>query len=168
MRLLVQRVHKASVHVDAVEVASINAGLLVLVGFGEKDTAHMPGSKLWTACIDKLLHLRIFPGDTEQTAHKFQRDILDFHGEILLVSQFTLFAHCKNGRRPDFQKAAPPAMAAQLFDQWVQDIDAKLPSRVHSGIFGAMMDVSLTNWGPVTLMLDSEELFPQLHEALQV
>ncbi len=162
MRLFVQRVHKASVTVEEKQVASINAGLLVLVGFGQEDKADLPQSKVWKACIDKLVHLRIFPGDTEATAHKFQRDVLDFGGEILLVSQFTLYATCKSGRRPDFLQAAPPALAQKLFEQWVQDVDACLPSRVHSGIFGANMNVELNNWGPVSLMLDSQELFPHL------
>ncbi len=162
MRLLVQRVRKASVTVEGSVVGSIGSGLLVLVGFGQEDLELSPKSKLWAACLDKLLHLRIFPGDTEATAHKFQRDIIDFGGEILLVSQFTLYAACKNGRRPDFQNAAAPAVAEELFAKWVQDIDAHLPSRVHSGIFGANMDVELCNWGPVTITLDSQELFPNL------
>ncbi len=162
MRLFVQRVHKASVTVEGSLVSSIGPGLLVLVGFGQEDGEALPQSKLWTACIEKLVHLRIFPGDTEATAHKFQRDVLDFGGEILLVSQFTLYAACKNGRRPDFQQAAAPALATQLFAQLIHDVDAYLPSRVHSGIFGAHMDVELNNWGPVSLMLDSKELFPAL------
>ncbi len=160
MRLLIQRVHEASVTVEGREVGAIKAGLLVFVGFGNGDTATLPQSKAWTGCIDKLMHLRIFPGDTPETSHKFKRHIQEIEGEILLVSQFTLFASCKNGRRPDFQAATAPDVAHELFTRFVQDVDAHLPSRVHSGIFGANMDVRLINWGPVTLMLDSEELFP--------
>ncbi len=162
MRLLVQRVHEASVTVQGHQVGAIKAGLLVFVGFGDTDTIDLPQSKAWAACIDKLLHLRIFPGDTEETAHKFKRHVQEIEGEILVVSQFTLFASCKNGRRPDFQAATAPDVAKELFTRFVQDIDAHLPSRVYSGIFGANMDVHLINWGPVTLMLDSEELFPSV------
>ncbi len=161
MRLLVQRVRAASVVVDDSPVASIQEGLLVLVGFGKADNADLPQTKIWKSCIDKLVHLRIFPGDTPETEHKFQRDVCDFGGEILLVSQFTLFAQCKQGRRPDFLQATAPDIAEALFTKFIKDVDAHLPSRVSSGIFAAQMDVSLTNWGPVTIMLDSEELFPQ-------
>ncbi len=165
MRLLIQRVHHASVHVDNAQVASIQQGLLVFVGFGNQDHAQLPQTKIWTSCMEKLLHLRIFPGSTPETAHKFQSNVCDFGGEILFVSQFTLYAQCKQGRRPDFLQATAPAVAEKLFSQWVHDVDVHLPSRVFSGIFGAQMDVELSNWGPVTIMLDSEELFPQLYKA---
>ncbi len=159
MRLLVQRVHNASVRVDDALVASIEKGLLVLVGFGNEDSATLPQEKAWKGCIDKLLHLRIFPGNTPETEHKFQTDVQDFGGEILLVSQFTLYAQCRQGRRPDFLQATKPAVAQELFAQFVHDVEKCLPSRVCAGNFGALMDVALTNWGPVTIMLDSDELF---------
>ncbi len=166
MRLLVQRVRNASVDVDGVQIASIQQGLLVFVGFGGPDTIHLPQTKIWTSCLEKLLHLRIFPGHTAETEHKFQTSVSDFGGEILLVSQFTLYAQCKHGRRPDFGQATAPSVAKTLYEQWVQTVDAHLPTRVSSGIFGANMDVKLTNWGPVTCLLDSEELFPQLYKAV--
>ncbi len=170
MRLLVQRVHSANVCVRTFEpekteeVARIKAGLLVFVGFGHEDNAQLPQSKIWTSIIDKLLHLRIFPGNTPETAHKFQSSVLDYGGEILLVSQFTLYAQCKQGRRPDFLASTAPALAKELFASFVKDVHAALPSRVFSGHFGANMDVSLVNWGPVTIMLDSEELYPSIEK----
>ncbi len=162
MRFLLQRVKHASVSVDDTTIAAIDHGLLVLVGFGGKDSATLPQSKLWSSMIEKLLHLRIFPGNTSETQHKFQQDVCDFGGKILLVSQFTLYANCKQGRRPDFLQSTPPQVAEALFTQLVQDIDARLPLRVSSGIFAAHMDIQLCNWGPVTIVLDSEELFPKL------
>lgn len=164
MRLLVQRVRQASVWVDHAEVASIGTGLLALVGFGAEDgpdMPHGPGSRAWIGMLDKLVHTRIFPGKEEGKHDKMDLDVLDHGGEILLVSQFTLYADCRKGRRPGFQDAASPTVAAALFDRWVADVDARCPSRVRWGIFGAFMEVSLVNWGPVTLMLDSAELFPQ-------
>ncbi len=166
MRLLVQRVKHASVSVEEKNVASIENGLLVLVGFGGKDHARLPQSKLWSSMIDKLLHLRIFPGQSPETQHKFHLDVCDHGGKILLVSQFTLYAHCKQGRRPDFLQSTPPHIAEALFTQFVQDIDVHLPLRVSSGIFGANMDIQLCNWGPVTISLDSEELFPHLETSV--
>lgn len=160
MRLLVQRVRQASVQVDNAPVAAIGEGLLALVGFGAGDTADMPGSRAWNGMLDKLLHTRIFPGKEEGKHDKMDLDVVGHGGEILLVSQFTLYADCRNGRRPGFQDAAAPHIATALFDRWVADVDARCPSRVRCGIFGALMEVSLINWGPVTLMLDSDTLFP--------
>ncbi len=160
MRLLIQRVHSAGVVVDKKEIAAIDAGLLVFVGFGNKDHMHLPQSKTWHSIIDKLLHLRIFPGNTPETAHKFQTDVCDYGGKILLVSQFTLYANCKQGRRPDFLQSTPPHIAEKLFTHFVKDVQSALPQRVFAGIFGANMDISLVNFGPVTIMLDSEELYP--------
>lgn len=163
MRLLVQRVRQASVRVNDAEVAAIGTGLLALVGFGAQDAPgmpHGPGSRAWNGMLDKLVHTRIFPGKEAGKEDKMDLDVLDHGGEILLVSQFTLYADCRKGRRPGFQDAAPPAIATALFDRWVSDVDARWPSRVRCGIFGALMEVSLVNWGPVTLILDSAELFP--------
>ncbi len=162
MRLLIQRVHSASVTVQNTEVAAIDSGLLVFVGFGHKDTAALPQSKIWTSIMDKMLHLRIFPGNTPETAHKFQTNVQDYGGNILLVSQFTLYADCKQGRRPDFLQCTPPPIAEELFKRFVKDVESALPTRVFSGIFGALMDISLINFGPVTILLDSEELYPGL------
>ncbi len=163
MRLLIQRVKQASVIVDEEKIANIDDGLLVFVGFGHEDCANLPKSKIWSSMIAKLLHLRIFPGDTIETEHKFQRDVCDYGGKLLLVSQFTLYADCKHGRRPDFLQSTPPQVAQSLFNQFVQDVDLATPLHVSSGIFGANMQVHLCNWGPVTILLDSEKLFPSLY-----
>ena len=166
MRLLVQRVREASVRVDGQCVAEIGPGLLTLVGFGRKDGPDLqsgpggPHSRVWSGMVDKLVHTRIFPGAAPGKEDKMDRDVADFGGQILLVSQFTLYADCRSGRRPGFQDSAPPEVARPLFDRLIGDVDARLPLRVASGIFGALMEVRLVNWGPVTLMLDSEELFP--------
>ena len=163
MRLVVQRVREASVQVDEHCVASINTGLLALVGFGREDGPDLPGSVVWKSMLDKLLHTRIFPGKAPDKADKMDLDVVDFGGEILLVSQFTLYADCRKGRRPGFQDAAAPDLALRLFEAWVRDVDARLPHRVGSGSFGALMEVRLNNWGPVTLVLDSTQLFPGLY-----
>ncbi len=160
MRLIIQRVLNAAVHVDNICVASIQKGFMVLVGFGQEDTASLPQDLLWQNMLDKMLHLRVFPGKTPDKAHKFHCTLEEAEGEILLVPQFTLYADCKSGRRPGFQLAAPPHIASTLFSTWVQSVDARMPSQVQCGVFGAHMDVSLTNWGPVTIILDSKELFP--------
>lgn len=154
MRLLLQRVHEAGVSVDGDVVAATGSGLLVLVGFGPADDAALPESRRWNTLIDKLLDLRIFP-DSEQ---RMNLSLRDFGGEVLLVSQFTLYADCSRGRRPSFQNAARPDVAAELFRRLVQDVASRLPGRVRSGVFGADMDVRLVNWGPVTIMLDDDTI----------
>lgn len=157
MRLLVQRVREASVWVANAPVATIGGGLLVLVGFGSGDHRLQPQDRIWCGMLDKLLHMRVFPdgGDEEKMA----RHVGEFGGSVLLVPQFTLYADCRKGRRPGFQDALSPAQAKSLFALWTEAVDAALPSRVFSGIFGASMDVRLCNWGPVTIMLDSDVLF---------
>lgn len=157
MRLVVQRVLEAGVRVDDTPVATIGTGLLVLAGFGKDDDETLPDSRRWNAMCDKLIDLRIFP-DAEG---RMNRSLREHGGEVLLVSQFTLYADLCRGRRPSFQTAAPPDTARNLYERLVHDIDARLPGRVSSGIFGALMHVSLINWGPVTLCLDDAELFPE-------
>ena len=152
MRLLVQRVHQASVHVDGVSVAAIGTGMLVLVGFGHGDaeTGAWPSME---ATLRKLPLLRIFP-DNEKAMNT---SLADVGGEMLLVSQFTLYADCGKGRRPSFHLACAPQEAAALYDKVCATMHALLPGKVQSGIFAAAMDVSLTNWGPVTLILDNSD-----------
>ncbi len=148
MRLVVQRVRQASVRVNGDTVAAIGAGLLVLVGFGPEDS----GPAAWPdidATLRKLPLLRIFPDN----AGHMNLGLADCGGEILLVSQFTLYADCRKGRRPSFHPACPPEQAAVLYDKVCAHMRAILPGRTASGIFAADMDVSLTNWGPVTLIL---------------
>lgn len=174
MQLLLQRARRGSVTVDGRTVAAIGPGLVVLAGFGPRDAATLPGEPRWAGMIDKLLDLRVFPDD----AGKMNVGLRDWavppdmragdsagagpaFGELLLVPQFTLYADCRKGRRPSFSAAAPPAVAARLFDQLAADIDARLPGRVRCGIFAADMDVSLVNWGPVTIRLCDDDLFPE-------
>ena len=140
MRLLLQRVREGKVTIEGQNVASIGKGLVVLVGFGPEDTIDLRGGKLWNTLIEKMVGLRIFPDDEG----KMNRGIEEAGGEIILVSQFTLYA-------------APPGVAEPLFQHFVEDVRSRLPGRVQQGVFAADMDVSLTNWGPVTLLLDSAD-----------
>lgn len=153
MRLHLQRVSAAKVDVEGETVGSVGQGLLILAGFSKQDD-ELPGSALWNKMVDKALDLRIFP-DAED---KMNLSLRDFGGEVLLVSQFTLYADCRKGRRPSFHHAAGGPGAEALYDRLVADFDERLPGRVATGSFGAMMDVSLTNWGPVTILLDSSEM----------
>lgn len=157
MRLLVQRVREASVSVDGRCVAAIGAGLLVLTGFGREDGPRFGESPTFPAMARKLVGLRVFPGEGE-LAHKFHASVDDFGGDILLVPQFTLYADCRRGRRPSFTDAGDPAWAGPLFAQFVRQVDGMCRASVHSGVFGADMDVRLCNWGPVTIWLDSAAL----------
>ncbi len=153
MRLLIQRVREAHVTVADDRVAAIGPGLLVLVGFGSMDGPELPGSHIWSALVEKLVGLRIFQDD----AGKMNLSLEDCGGEILLVSQFTLYADCRKGKRPSFHLACHPDIAAELYARFVRAVEERLPGRVQQGIFAADMDVGLTNWGPVTILLDSAE-----------
>lgn len=153
MRLLLQRVREGRVTIDGQEVASIGTGLVVLVGFGPEDKLEFRGSKLWNTLIEKMIGLRIFSDDEG----KMNRGIEEAGGEILLVSQFTLYADSRKGRRPSFHLSAPPSVAEPLFQFFVEDVQSRLPGRVQQGVFAADMDISLTNWGPVTILLDSAD-----------
>src|SRR5436853_7261456 len=148
MRALLQRVSRASVTVEGQVVGQIGQGLLVLLGIGQQD------SELQVkALVDKIVYLRIF-GDDEG---KMNRSLLDIGGEALVVSQFTLYADMRRGRRPGFTDAAPPAIAEPLVERFKEAI-AAYGLKVAGGIFGAYMQVELLNDGPVTLWLDSEQL----------
>jgi D-tyrosyl-tRNA(Tyr) deacylase len=148
MRVVAQRVVSAGVEVEDRCVGAIGPGLLVLVGFeecdGEDDLAWMSG---------KLSRLRIF----DDEAGVMNRSIVEAGGEILAVSQFTLFASVKKGNRPSWNRAAPPAISRPLFERFVQRLETDLGRPVPSGIFGADMRVRLINDGPVTLIIDSAE-----------
>lgn len=145
MRAVIQRVLSAQVTVDDQAVGAIQAGLLVLVGAADGDG---PGDA--TQLADKLVNLRIF----SDNAGRFQHSLLDIQGEALVVSQFTLLADTRRGRRPSFTGAAPPDLAAPLVDAFAQALRA-LGVRVQTGRFGAHMVVSLQNDGPVTITLDT-------------
>lgn len=148
MRAVIQRVREASVTVDGTEVGGIRAGLLVLVGAGRGDT---PSTARRLA--DKVAGLRIF----EDAEGKTNLSLLDVGGSALVVSQFTLYADVRKGRRPSFTGAADPAVATGLVDQFRAALEAAgIPTE--SGSFGAHMSVSLTNDGPFTLVLDTDDL----------
>lgn len=147
MRMLMQRVSSAAVRVEGEVVGEIDAGLLVLVGLGHGDTEEM-GRTL----LQKAVQLRIF----EDEAGKMNRSLLDVGGGLLLVSQFTLYADCRKGRRPSFGDAMPPNEASVLFDRMVAIAREHEGLQVETGIFGADMKVSLCNDGPVTIMLESD------------
>lgn len=148
MRLVVQRVKESSVTVEHKVVGSIKQGLMVLVGITASDN-----ELIVDKMIDKLIHLRIFEDNNE----KMNLSLLDVSGEILSVSQFTLYADCRKGRRPSFINAAKPDIAKPLYEYFNEAIQ-KQGVHVETGIFGAMMDVQLINDGPVTIILDSKEM----------
>ncbi len=145
MKAVIQRVENASVSVEGNEISRIGAGLLVLLGV-EKGDDEQDADFL----LDKIIHLRIF----EDSEGKMNRSLADISGELLVVSQFTLLADCRKGRRPSFTDAADPGQAAKLYEYMVSRAGEKLP-RVGQGQFQAMMKVSLVNDGPVTILLDS-------------
>lgn len=159
MKILLQRVTRAKVEVNSETVACIGHGLLALVGFGRHDEPDLPKKDAWRAMQRKMVELRIFPDEQD----KLNLDLGQYRpegadqpgGELLLVSQFTLYADCRKGRRPSFTSAAPPDTARALYDRFVADMKELLPNKVQSGVFGAEMAVSLVNWGPVTIELDS-------------
>lgn len=152
MRLVIQRVKEASVSVDGDTVAAIGTGLLVFAGLGLNDDTPAAWPKI-EAALAKLPVLRIFPDD----GNHMNVSLADYGGEILLVSQFTLHADCRKGRRPSFHLACPPDTARPLFGKVVAAAEALFPGKVKSGVFAADMDISLINWGPVTIVLDSED-----------
>lgn len=144
MRILVQRVSSAAVSVGGRTVGSIRSGLLLFVAFGTGDTA-----ALIPAAVRKVLEMRIF----SDSAGKLNLGLQDIAGEALIVSQFTLYANCSRGRRPDFTPAADPALAKDLYDRFAQDFqNTGIP--VQTGIFAADMQVALVNDGPVTFLLE--------------
>ena len=148
MRALLQRVSRASVTVDGKVAGQIGYGLLVLLGVGRDD------SEIQVKMLaDKIVNLRIF-GDEEG---KMNRSLLDINGEVLVVSQFTLYADTRKGRRPSFTDAAPPVVAEALFARFKEAL-AGYGLTVASGIFGAYMTIEIRNEGPVTIWLDSEDL----------
>ncbi|SFS67207.1 D-aminoacyl-tRNA deacylase [Marininema halotolerans] len=145
MRIVLQRAKEAAVTVSGEVVGKIGPGLVCLVGFTEGD-----GEEQIRWMVDKLIHLRIF-SDEEG---KMNRSLMDTGGAILSVSQFTLYGDCRKGRRPNFMAAEKPLVATRLYDRFNEVVrDRGIP--VETGIFGEMMDVSLVNDGPVTLILDS-------------
>ncbi len=145
MRAVIQRVSQAKVKVEGIMVSEIGPGLLIFLGIGKEDT---PADVEYL--LEKIMHLRIF----EDEAGKFNLSLLNQRGEMLVVSQFTLYADCRQGRRPSFTAAAPAEMARSLYDLFIEKARQK-GLQVAAGIFQARMEIELTNVGPVTILLDS-------------
>lgn len=149
MRAVVQRVSEARVQVGGQVIGQIGRGLLVLVGVGHDDTSSDARD-----LAAKIVGLRIF----EDEAGKMNQALADVAGELLVVSQFTLWGDCRQGRRPSFTAAAPPALAERLYEEFVAAA-RELGATVATGQFRAMMQVALVNDGPVTLLVDSHKAF---------
>ncbi len=149
MRGVVQRVSRARVVVAGRVCGEIETGIMLLVGF-----AHDDRRKDMEWMLEKVINLRIF----EDRDGKMNLSLIDIGGSLLAVPQFTLQGDCRRGRRPSFSGAAPPEIAAKMFDEFIK-VAEKLPVRVQSGVFQAEMEVELVNQGPVTLLLDSEKRF---------
>lgn len=147
MRLVLQRVASASVTIDGRVAGQIGRGLLILQGIEAADTA---ADGDWLA--QKVVKLRIFPDEAGQ----MNKSVADLGGDILLVSQFTLFASTQKGSRPSFNAAAKPDHARPLYEHFITQLAAALGRPVQTGEFGAMMQVALVNDGPVTILLDSK------------
>lgn len=147
MRLVIQRVNKAQVEIEGVEAVPIGAGLLVLLGIEDLDT-----DEDLDYCVQKLCNMRIF-SDVEG---KMNLDIKQVNGELLIVSQFTLHASTKKGNRPSFIKAARPEKAIPIYNQFIRACNQILGKTCKTGQFGANMQVTLVNDGPVTIVLDSK------------
>lgn len=149
MRAVIQRVSRARVRVNGQTTGEIGPGLLILLGVGQGDT-----SKEADYLLDKIIHLRIF----EDPEGKMNLSLLDAGGELMVISQFTLYADCRKGRRPSFTDAGPPGEAQKLYDYFVTAARTR-GVKVATGIFQAIMEVELVNSGPVTILLDSSKNF---------
>ena len=149
MRAVIQRVKKASVTVKDNETGRISKGLLVFLGVGKEDTVDD-----LNYMVAKIVNLRTF----QDNNNKMNLNLLDIKGELMVVSQFTLYGDCRKGRRPSFTDAAPPETAQTLYTDFIESIK-KLGIKVATGIFQEMMDVSIINDGPVTFIIDSKKLF---------
>ena len=145
MKAVLQRVSRAKVSVDGKVTGEIGTGILLLLGVGLGDTESDA-----QYLVEKAINLRIFPDDEG----KMNRSLLDIHGDLLVVSQFTLFGDTRKGRRPSFIDAAPPIEAERLYEHFLSEARRHV-SKVETGRFQAMMDVELVNDGPVTLILES-------------
>ncbi|MGP1384278.1 MAG: D-aminoacyl-tRNA deacylase [Thainema sp.] len=147
MRVVVQRVQSSSVEVNGKLVGKIGRGLNLLVGIAATDTE---AELDWM--VQKCLGLRIFPDPETQ---RFSQSVQDIEGELLVISQFTLYGDCRKGRRPSFDQAAPPEQAEALYEQFVSKLKQS-GLKVETGRFGAMMQVAIANDGPVTLIIDRD------------
>ena len=146
MKVLIQRVKRASVTIDGTKISEIQTGILSLVGIEKGDT-NLEVEK----SAKKIANLRIFPDEND----KMNKSLLDVQGEMLIVSQFTLCGDCKKGTRPSFDKSASPDIAKKLYEDFIREIE-KYGIKVQTGQFGAMMQVELVNDGPVTFMIENK------------
>ena len=147
MKLVIQRVNNAKVEVENKTIGQIEKGFLVLLGVGPEDT-----TEIADFLVEKLCNLRVFKDEEE----KMNLSIKDIDGELLIVSQFTLYADCKKGNRPSFSNAAKPEKANELYEYFMEKCRGKV-RKVEHGEFGADMKVSLLNDGPVTIILEKED-----------
>lgn len=145
MRVVLQRASRGQVRIDGETVGRIGRGYVVLVGFGPDDAE---ADLSWM--VDKILGLRLFPDDDG----RMNLALADLPGDLLVVSQFTLYGDARKGRRPSFMGAAAPERAAELYQRFLDLLSERAPGQVASGEFGAMMEVELVNDGPVTLLLE--------------
>ena len=150
MRAVVQRVLSAKVLVDGKEISSISKGILVLLGIskddGEEDISYM---------VKRISNLRIF----EDESGKMNFSVRDMGGEVLVVSQFTLYGDVRWGNRPSFENSAPRDRAEKIYDAFCAQLSSELGKEVKRGVFGAMMEIHLVNYGPVTIIIDSKKIF---------
>lgn len=149
MRAVVQRVKKASVTVEGEIVGEIKEGLLVLLGVGDEDT-----NKDLEYLVEKVVGLRIFQDDKD----KMNLSVVDIKGELLVVSQFTIYGDVRKGKRPSFSSAATPDIGIKYYEEFIKKTK-ELGIKTETGVFGAHMDISLLNNGPVTILLDSKKNF---------
>jgi len=149
MRAVVQRTARAGVTVDGATTGAIGPGLVVFLGIHPQD-----GAEEIRRMAEKIIHLRIF----EDEEGKMNRSLADTGGEMLIVSQFTLYGDCRKGRRPGYSAAAPPEIAEPLYEAFVTEVQRR-GVRTATGVFQASMQVELVNDGPVTLLIDSDKTF---------
>ena len=148
MKIVLQRVKNAQVKVDEKSVGKIEKGLLIFLGIGKNDD-----EKITDKFVKKICNLRIFEDENK----KMNKSVKDINGDILIISQFTLYANCKKGRRPSFLDAAKPEISKPLYEYFNKALE-NAGVHTETGIFGAMMKVSLINDGPTTIILDSKEI----------
>lgn len=148
MRFVIQRVNNAKCTVDGNVTGEINKGLCIFIGISEDDTTTIADKMLY-----KLINMRIFSDENGKT----NLSVSDVHGNMLLISQFTLYANCKKGNRPSFTDAGNPTLANDLYNYCIDECKKAFPN-IQTGIFGADMQIELENDGPFTIILDSKEL----------
>lgn len=153
MKVVLQRVKQAEVTVESGVVGAISTGYLLLVGFEREDT-----EKLLRPMTEKIQRLKLFPDEQG----RFALSLEEIEGEVLIISQFTLPADLKKGRKPNFSKSLEPGKAEYLYDRFIE-LFKSAGFKTESGVFGEMMQVSLQNDGPVTIILDSEVVIPSVH-----